>query len=190
MEKNRFFTFCFACIPGAGQMYLGMMRKGTLIMGGFMACCILGGMGLVFLLAVLPVLWFYAFFDTWNIRLIPPQIRREEDQRLFPSLSGFFKWDFGAVIQKRHVLVGLGLIFVGLWMIYQTVLGPILRALLESIGNEMAYRVVSRFVYALPSLVVAVAIVLLGINLLRQKRNSKKNAPTEFQEYGGGPRNG
>ena len=28
MERNKFLVFCFAFVPGAGQMYLGMMKKG------------------------------------------------------------------------------------------------------------------------------------------------------------------
>ena len=29
MKKNAFLTFIFACIPGAGQMYYGYMKRGT-----------------------------------------------------------------------------------------------------------------------------------------------------------------
>ena len=28
MKKNAFLTFIFACIPGAGQMYYGYMKRG------------------------------------------------------------------------------------------------------------------------------------------------------------------
>lgn len=37
MERNKFLVFCFAFVPGAGQMYLGMMKKGLVIMGAFWA---------------------------------------------------------------------------------------------------------------------------------------------------------
>ena len=32
MERNKFLVFCWAFIPGAGQMYLNMMKKGLAIM--------------------------------------------------------------------------------------------------------------------------------------------------------------
>ena len=35
MERNKFLVFCFAFVPGAGQMYLGMMKKGLVIMSVF-----------------------------------------------------------------------------------------------------------------------------------------------------------
>ena len=37
MERNKFLVFCFAFVPGAGQMYLGMMKKGLVIMSVFWA---------------------------------------------------------------------------------------------------------------------------------------------------------
>ena len=29
MKKNAFLTFIFGCMPGAGQMYFGYMKRGT-----------------------------------------------------------------------------------------------------------------------------------------------------------------
>ena len=69
MRKSSFLTFCFAFIPGAGQMYLGMMKKGTAIMALFAALSFLSGfLNLGILLAALPVIWFYSFFDTFNLK--------------------------------------------------------------------------------------------------------------------------
>ena len=28
-KKNRFFTFIFSCMPGAGEMYMGFMNRGV-----------------------------------------------------------------------------------------------------------------------------------------------------------------
>lgn len=44
MERNKFLVFCFAFVPGAGQMYLGMMKKGLVIMGAFWAVTAIGGL--------------------------------------------------------------------------------------------------------------------------------------------------
>ena len=35
MRKSRFLTFLFGMIPGAGQMYLGYMKRGVSLMGAF-----------------------------------------------------------------------------------------------------------------------------------------------------------
>ena len=77
MERNKFLVFCFAFVPGAGQMYLGMMKKGLVIMGAFwavIAIAVMLNLGVLFVF--LPIIWFYAFFDTFN------SARYHADQRL------------------------------------------------------------------------------------------------------------
>ena len=39
MKKNNFLTFLFACIPGAGQMYYGYMRRGLSMILIFCLTC-------------------------------------------------------------------------------------------------------------------------------------------------------
>ena len=34
-KKNRLITFLWSLIPGAGEMYLGFMKRGACIMGAF-----------------------------------------------------------------------------------------------------------------------------------------------------------
>ena len=67
MRINGFFLFCCACVPGAGQMYLGYMKRGLCLISLFclnlMFC-----MMLPFLGVFLPVIWMYAFFDSFNLR--------------------------------------------------------------------------------------------------------------------------
>ena len=34
-RKSGFLTFCFACLPGVGEMYLGYMKRGLSVMIAF-----------------------------------------------------------------------------------------------------------------------------------------------------------
>ena len=65
--KNGFLTFCFAFMPGAGQMYQGYMKRGLSLVSLFF-----GGCALVWLaeplMLLLPIVWMYSFFDTFNLR--------------------------------------------------------------------------------------------------------------------------
>ena len=45
MKKNAFLTFIFACIPGAGQMYYGYMKRGTSLLVYFCLFIMLGAFG-------------------------------------------------------------------------------------------------------------------------------------------------
>ena len=91
-RKNGFWTFCFAFIPGGGQMYQGYMKRGLSLMSMFMFVIFLSaflGMGLLSLM--LPVIWAYSFFDTFNIHGQTPeqaaQVQREwqESQASAPA---------------------------------------------------------------------------------------------------------
>ena len=42
MKKNSILTFLFACIPGAGQMYYGYMRRGLSVAIVFWLGCVVG----------------------------------------------------------------------------------------------------------------------------------------------------
>lgn len=67
-RRSRFLTFLFALIPGAGYMYLGQMIKGLeVLVAYFLAWSILGMVGLGFLKIILMAVWFYTFFDTFNL---------------------------------------------------------------------------------------------------------------------------
>ena len=63
MKKNAFLTFLFACIPGAGQMYYGYMRRGLSLI---VMCCVAAGVGSILppIMLAVPVIWMYALIPT------------------------------------------------------------------------------------------------------------------------------
>jgi hypothetical protein len=70
MEKrNNLITFLAALVPGVGYMSLGLVKRGVQILALFLVIgpvCKLLGIEFVGTLIKVP-LWFYAFFDTFNI---------------------------------------------------------------------------------------------------------------------------
>ena len=72
-RKSGFLTFCFACLPGAGEMYLGYMKRGLSVMIAFWGLIFVASllnMGILGILA--PIIWAYSFFDTFNLRAQTP----------------------------------------------------------------------------------------------------------------------
>ena len=62
MKKSRFLSFVFGMIPGAGQMYLGYLKRGVSLMGLFGLITAVSSMFYLGVLTfLLPVIWFYAF---------------------------------------------------------------------------------------------------------------------------------
>ena len=68
-NRNKFLTFITACIPGVGQMYLGLFKKGIQLLALFFLIePILGFVGIHYFSGILRVvIWCYAFFDTFEI---------------------------------------------------------------------------------------------------------------------------
>ena len=181
MKKNSFFTFCFAFIPGAGQMYLGMMKRGVSLMLAFSVISVAAGfLYLPILTVFLPVLWFFAFFDTFNIKAIPYEQRAAQDAFLF-QLDGAFHRDWKALVQRRHTLIGGGCILLGFYLLYTSLLRPFLWKLSDYL--PWLYDLLR----AVPSLIVAVAIIALGIHLAFGGRENPAppQAGDDFVEYGG-----
>lgn len=179
MKKSSFLTFCFAFIPGAGEMYLGMMRKGAAIMTlfwGIIGISVFLQMG--FICAVLPIIWFYSFFETFNIRWLPPEEIERQDQEFSGNWgTKLFSSDLKAVLDKRHTLIGILLILVGGWAILNNFFVPILEEFLN-LGDYWIFRYLS---YRLPSILVAFAVVVFGVHLVRGKKKPKEEDYVEFR---------
>ncbi len=61
-------ALALSVMPGAGHMYLGYQKKGLLIMGTFLfSIFFMGWLGISMLLFLLPLIWFYSFFDAMHI---------------------------------------------------------------------------------------------------------------------------
>ncbi len=173
MRKSRILTFLFALWPGAGQMYLGYMKRGVSLMGlFFLIFAIMGFLGLSFLAFLLPIIWFYAFFDTMNLRSMSYEFLPQDDFLFHldsinaPELVKFF--------QRRHLLAGVLLVLVGIYILLHTFVVP----LFYFTFHIDLYPLFD----ALPTLLVAVAIILLGVHLIRSTV-SHKAIEDDYQEY-------
>lgn len=181
MHKNKFLTFLFSLIPGAGQMYLGFMRRGVSLMLLFtLVIAVAAGFYMGFLCILLPVIWFYAFFDAMNLSSLPfDQQRLIQDEFLFgldSPASG--KWK--NLLQKRHVFVGVLFILGGAYLLFENLVRPLLWQFFENSVFRGIFR-------SIPTIVVAVAIICLGVYLVkgdaRKRLDSKED---DYVEYNGG----
>ncbi len=86
MEKNKFLMFLFAMVPGMSHMYLGMMKKGILLMSLFLAplaLIFLTRGGLEIISCILPVVWCYSFFDTFRYKNHSKEERYHLDEEFY-----------------------------------------------------------------------------------------------------------
>lgn len=166
-KKNAFLTFCFSLLPGAGHMYMGFMKFGLSSMALFFAIIFLSSwLAIGPLLYLLPILWFYTFFDCINKLGAPDEeFAKFEDQPIFPSL-----WRGHWPLSGRGAVVaGLLLLFFGVCLLWDNCM-----RLLIGILPAGVYSCIRTLSNSLPQTVVGVLIIALGVWLIVGKRKEMK----------------
>lgn len=112
-ESNRkTITMALSIIPGAGHMYLGYQKKGLIIMGAFFfTIFFMGWLNLSLLLFILPLIWFYSFFDALH-SFNGMDFENEKISFILPRIKP--EW------------IGWGLIAIGILIIIERILYPLI----------------------------------------------------------------
>ena len=169
-KQNKTLTVFFSLLPGAGHMFMGFMKRGVSLMSLFFLTIFLSSwLGIGPLLYVLPVLWFYSFFDSVNIAWADdPEFSEMEDRYLFKSenldhlnqrLSG-----------HGGLICGILLVFFGVYLIGSKMLSEF-EAMLRPEVREALRGVFS----LLPQLFLGVVIIWLGVRLIAGKKKELEN---------------
>ena len=188
MKKNGILTLLFACIPGAGQMYQGYMKRGLSLITLFFLC-IMAGMLLEPLVLTALIVWMYSFFDTFNLRAQFIAGTAPADDYLVhfntkdARLTLFFR--------DSHKLVGWALIALGAMVAYQNIIMRVLGDVMWRWGqNSPFFRAVYLMLDELPEVVVCVALIVCGVWLVRGPKGTKVHCKKaeepedeDFREY-------
>lgn len=109
-QKGGFFEnlifFCFAVVPGAAQMYMGLFKRGFQLMFGFVLAFVLFSYlntESMILLIIIPT-WFFSFFDSYAMRRRIRKGEEVEDDVIF---------DYNILIENKRI-VGMVMLFLGI----------------------------------------------------------------------------
>lgn len=178
MEKNRLLLFLFSFMPGAGQMYLNMMKKGLILMTLFCGVTFCAAFFYFeLLLALLPVIWFYSFFDALNSGHLTYEERIAADANFFTDMDRVFANDMGALLKKSHLFLGTVLVLAGVYLLFNNVFSGVIRSLDNYLPGLLG------IFHKFPTLLVAIFIIVWGIRLA--KGGKKPEEPVDFKEYEG-----
>ena len=153
MTRNIIF-FCFSLIPGAAQMSMGLFRRGIQLMvttiGAF---TLLLSFNLEQLIPVICMpLWFFSFFDGYNIKKQIDLGKNVEDQEVY-------NYD---LLLKNKKFLGIAFLALGLIGFLNTIPNSILISIL---GDNY-----QRIYWTLRRSIVPLFMIVLGISLLFKSR--------------------
>ena len=167
-KKNKTLTFIFSLLPGAAEMYMGLMKNGLSLMLIFFASFMLPTMlraGDIFI-ALVFVVWFFGFFHARNVA--------NSNDEEFAAIKDMYIWEefdgnLGIKLdsKKANRILAAILIIIGVSALWNNVFDIVCRYIPENIWDEM-YPVIS----AIPGVVVAIIIIAAGIILIKGKKES------------------
>ncbi len=164
-EKNKFLTFCFSLLPGAGHMYMGFMKMGLSLMAAFFFVILVSSwLNIGPLLFILPLIWFYSFFDCINKRYSTEEdFLLLEDNYLF-SLDELVKID-KSIFKKHGLFTGILLVLLGGYLIWNNILGSLYRYMPSEV-----YNAINDITRVAPQIIIGVTIIVIGLKLIKGKK--------------------
>lgn len=164
-KRNKVWTVIFSALPGAGHMFMGFMKRGVSMMSLFFLIIFLSSwLGIGPLLYLLPVLWFYSFFECINLICDDDEeFAAVKDRYLFRmnSFTGLHE----QLSKRAGLYIGVILLFFGLYLVASRLLLQFRYAL-----SPQAARCLDSIFAVFPQAFVGVIIILIGIRLIRGKK--------------------
>lgn len=156
-QKSKVWGFLFSLLPGAGHMYLGLMRQGVSFMTLFFGTIALAAFFNIPLVTfIIPIVWFYSFFDYMNKSRLP-LLDFDEIEDKFLFIDGKMPQIKSVKFQKY---VGWAAVLAGLWMIWDR----IIYGFIDEFFQQLHINGINA--YDLKQLLVAIIIVAVGVKLI------------------------
>ena len=169
-KKNGFLTFIFSFIPGAGQMYQGAMKRGLSIMLLYGACIVLSALifsfSMVFAIPLM-IIMAYSFFDTWHIRNLNDEERKQYIDKYIWDEEDFVKLTHGKSIKRSKFLKAIGVILIILGIV--VFIDSFVLRLLDNLEIEFARDIIRTISRYAPSVIASAIAIIVGVKLISNK---------------------
>lgn len=155
-KKSKAIATLLSFFPGLGHLYLGLQRRGIQLMAFFLfSIYILDVLRLGLFLFIIPIIWFYSFFDGLQKASKADQNLDLEDKPIISSLAIHQKW------------LGIGLILLGLYFIFINIVLPIAEPYLAKIFKLSIPYLVREYIQ---TAIICLILIGGGIKLLLGKK--------------------
>lgn len=164
-KRSKFLTVVFSFLPGAGHMFMGFMKMGLSFMAAFFGVIFLSSwLDFGIMLYILPLIWFYAFFDAVNKRFSSDEAFAALTDRFLLTDSGLFDKGNG-FFKKKRLFGGIALMILGIYLICKNMYRLVWDILPNNIVNTLSW--VGGYI---PQIIIGLIIVAIGIRLIVGKK--------------------
>lgn len=173
-KKNNLFTFLCSFVPGCAEMYMGFLKLGVSMLLTFailaIGCPYVLNIDIIGVLAV--IFWFYSFFHARHLA--------STSQEEFEQLKDNYIWEEfidskKLSNEKNNKILAWALIIVGALILWGFISDILRKFFSPAFLNPM--------LDAIPSVVLSIAIIYIGVMLIRGKKDELKDA---FKEKSNG----
>lgn len=164
-KQNKALTVLFSFLPGAGHMFMGFMKRGLSFMSLFFLIIFFASwLNISPILYLMPILWFYAFFDSINIAWM--------DDSAFSGLQDNYIFKMRNISNAETFLFGCGsrydgilLVILGVFLLLNNIMPYFYYAL-----QPAAVRLLRTAATMFPQILLSVVIIFIGVRLIIGKK--------------------
>lgn len=160
-KKSKTLATILSIFPGAGHMYLGLQRRGIQLMAAFLfAIYILDVLRLSLFLFLIPIIWFYSFFDA----LQKVSKHGEEELEDIPVIS---------YIVNHQKWFGIGLLALGFYYMFDSIVVPAISPILEF---EFGFNLTHFYYNYFQGAILCILLIGGGLKLIFGSKSRKESA--------------
>lgn len=176
IKRSKFWMFLYSLVPGAAEMFSGLMKQGVSLMAIFFGALLIPSflrLGDEFVLFAI-LAWFYGFFHAMNLMsYTQEELDRVQDDWVWSGVQGC-----SCIKNKGFTWLAVLLIVAGCSLLWRSITSPLL-GLLYTFFVPQAVDAIEEIVSRVPRVAIAVIIIVAGVRMIRGTKAELKNSTEE-----------
>lgn len=161
MKHSKRVALFFSLMPGAGHMYLGLVRQGIQLMLLFFSIIfMLASFDMEFIAIFIPIIWFYSIFDV-RLKSQNEDPLVDVDLPLFADIASMKYFSDNNLVEKYIAYI---LILMGVFSMINNLIIPILSKYIDYY-----------YIRCGKSLIVSIILISIGIFMIKGKKLKLKS---------------
>jgi len=164
LKHSKRVAIFFSLMPGAGHMYLGLVRQGIQLMLLFFSIMFMSAsFQMEFLAIFLPIIWFYSIFDV-RLKNLKEDPLVDADLPIFANAASKEYFSNRNLVERYIAYI---LIIMGIFSMINNLIIPVLSRYIDYY-----------YIRCFKSLVISILLISIGIFMIKEKKLKIKSGDT------------